>query len=74
MPEGAALGAARELPGVATPQQHQRARDCKACEKAAKIRASARAPVLKVGPMQGVDIDAIHFKLGAVKPGVRPRP
>lgn len=52
----------------------KRARDCMECERNARIRANARAPVPKMEPMRGVDIDAIHFKLGAVKSGVRPRP
>lgn len=51
-----------------TPGGMRLARDCKLCEeKAARGRELARLP------FDGVDIDAIHFKLGAVSPALTRR-
>lgn len=54
--------------GIDTPAGLRLARDCRWCE-------GRRAQVLKARalPMTGVDIDAVHFKRGAVAPGLLAR-
>jgi hypothetical protein len=49
------------------------ARDCRAC-LGRRSEAAKKIIWMRTTRFDGVDIDAIHFKLGAVKPGVKPRP
>lgn len=45
-------------------------RECRNCEAIKQQR--KRVQAIKNVPFDGVDIDAIHFKLGAVRLGVKP--
>lgn len=42
-------------------------RDCIQCEQEKRVRANERLRVVEDRRFAGVDIDAIHYKLGAVK-------